>query len=112
MKQHGEVKAIIRDIEGCYPNMPIEAIKHGLRSVARRLKEEKGYEGVRVPKFSKSRPCSWSTREHSREVWIDWDTVLKVMELTLDNTLIQLDGKILKQIKRKEYQWADQLVLA
>ena len=98
VKPHGDVKAVITDIEGCYPNMPVEAIKFGLRSVARLLKE-KGHEGVRVPKFSKKKPCSWSTRQHSKEVWLDWDTMLKVMEFTLENTLIELDGNILKQSK-------------
>ena len=43
----GELKHVIRDIEGCFPNMPKDAIRLGLRDWAKRIQREWGHQGAR-----------------------------------------------------------------
>ena len=96
----GELKHVIRDIEGCFPNMPKDAIRLGLRDWAKRIQREWGHQGVWVPKYSKAQPCTWKAggRKHAR-VWLNFDVLLEIMEFSLDNACVKMqDGRILKQL--------------
>ena len=57
----GEIEYIIRDIEGCFPNMPKEAIRLALREEASK-RIRMGLNGVYVPKFAmKKIPANGNT---------------------------------------------------
>ena len=42
---HGELAFMVHDIESCYPNMPREAIRFGLRDTLARVTRAHGYTG-------------------------------------------------------------------
>ena len=96
---HGELQMKVFDIESCYPNMPRETIRFAMRSVLKEIEEEKDRDGVFVPKFSDTRPCSW--KEPSKPAQkISFQVMLDVMEFALDYTMIRMpDGRILRQTK-------------
>ena len=47
--QQGALQIEVHDIEGCYPNMPKEAIRFALRSILKQNAILHGYDGVYVP---------------------------------------------------------------
>ena len=94
----GELRAVIKDIEGCFPNMNKDAIRLGLRSITQRLTTEYGHRAVFVPKRG-NKPCVWKTKAQGY-VEISFDTLIDIMEFALENTLIKdFDGQLWKQIK-------------
>ena len=101
LRAFGEIDVIIRDIEGCYPNMPKETIRWALRRIAKDLEEKHGYGGVTVPKWSPTKACSWKPPKNKGAVFIPWQVMLDVMEFSLDNALIEApEGgkKLLRQV--------------
>ena len=99
--QHGELQVKVKDTTGCYPNMPKETIRFAMRDILTKLKEESGYDGVCVPKFSDKQPCAWErNRRNARRTSqkIPFEVMLDVMEFSLDNAMVRMPGgQILKQ---------------
>ena len=49
-----EIESKVLDIEGCYPNMPKEAIRFAMRAIVEEAKGQ-GHAGVSVPIRGKTR---------------------------------------------------------
>ena len=94
----GDFTCIVKDIEGCFPNMPKPIIRQALRSYAKQIEEKWGFEGVIVPKYAKSKPCEWLTRNMRGKVFLSFEVMLDVVDFALENTLVKLDGRLLKQV--------------
>ena len=80
--------------------MDKDEIKMALRETVEALKNEKGYDGVWVPKRSKTQPCSWKQgrAKAERKVFLPFAEMLDVVNFALDNTFVKMpDGRILKQ---------------
>ena len=94
-----KVKHVVRDIEGCFPNMPQEAIKIGLRNWCHDISRATGKQGVWVPIRSKTKPCRWKYKgKRGDHKWISFDVMLDVMEFALENAYIRMsDGRLLRQ---------------
>ena len=56
-----QVEATVKDIRGCYPNMPKTAIKMALKQIVEDLRKEK-YNGVFVPRRGRQQPCQWKVK--------------------------------------------------
>ena len=95
----GRIKFAIKDIVGCFPNMPKEAIRLGLREMLKKVEMEWGFNSVIVPHKDSER-CTWTTRKKYGVTKIPFETLMEVMEFALDNTFIQdLSGNLWRQIK-------------
>ena len=82
---------MIHDIESCYPSMPREAIRFGLRDTLARLTRVLGHTGVSVPRYSATRPCEWKrSAKSTRSIWLPFEVMLDVMEFALDNAIIKM----------------------
>ena len=91
LKALGELSVSIKDITGCFPNMPQEVIRFAMRDVAARIKAKRGYEGVTVPRRSKTQACSWKRDDRRRDtIWIPFETMLDVMSFALDHAIVKL----------------------
>ena len=98
--QHGPVGYVIKDIEGCYPAMPKDAIRMAMRDHIRRITRESGQRGVSVPRYSDVQKCEWRKRSSSdrRYVWIPFQVMLDVMDFALDHAIVQMpDGTLRRQ---------------
>jgi len=94
---HGAIEMKVYDIEGCYPNMPKETIRFALRNILKRIESETGRDGVYVPKFSNTVPCSWK-QSRVKAQKIPFQVMLDVMEFSLDNTFVKMPtGRLYKQ---------------
>ena len=98
LRQRGTVHHVISDIEGCFPNMPKDAIRRGLRELLEAVTEAYGVDSITVP--SKARQtCTF--RVINRKGWttVPFETLLEVMEFALDNTVIRdFEGHLRKQV--------------
>ena len=93
------MKFITRDIEGCFTNMPKEAIKFGLRERLKDITRTHGYTSITVP-YKDSERCEFNSKKRVRIWKIPFETLLDIMEFALDNTYIaDLKGDIWKQNK-------------
>ena len=108
LKERGELRCIIRDVEGCYPNMPKEAIRRGLKDIADEVAQARDVQGVWVPKRKLSQPCRWKApqrkskrnddingsinpvRHNGEYTFLPFETMYEVMEFALDNALIEI----------------------
>ena len=105
LNKHGDLGYFIKDIEGCYPSMPKEVIRHGMRSVIKEIQTKTSYEAVEIPKHN-NKECKWKTGKRCRkgDVVIPTQDLLDIMEFALDNTYIKdRHGRILQQ--KKESRW-------
>ena len=95
----GELDFMIHDIESCYPSMPREAIRFGLRDTLARLTRVLGHTGVSVPRYSATRPCEWKrSAKSTRSIWLPFEVMLDVMEFALDNAIIKMpNGELRRQ---------------
>ena len=96
----GELQVEVRDIEGCYPNMPKDIIRQAARDITRQLQDRYAYEGVWVPKRGK-RPCAWGVTpcQRTKFIWFPFVELLKMLSFSLDHALIKLpDGTIKRQV--------------
>ena len=71
---YGSLACEILDIEGCYPNMPKDAIRVGLRDAANEMRAL-GRLGVWVPKAATSKPCSWKPVGKHAKVWLPFEAM-------------------------------------
>jgi hypothetical protein len=97
LENQGPIKCVVKDIEGCFPNMPKDAIRFGLRDLISKIKKETGHTGV-VVSNKDSHPCMWKTKRKIGIKHIPFEVMMDVMEFALDNTLIKdLDGNLWRQ---------------
>ena len=93
----GEIRCVIKDIEGCFPAMPKDVIRIALRSELHKLEAKYGYDGISVPKQS-TKSCSFADKGGRNWVRIPFEDLAEIAEWALDNTLVRgLDGQILRQ---------------
>ena len=93
-----EIDAKVLDIEGCYPNMPKEAIRHAMLVLVQEARRQ-GRKGVSVPSRSKTLKCSWKQCKGQYK-WLDFETLLKVLDFSLNQAVCSMkDGRILLQVK-------------
>ena len=93
----GEIKVEAKDIEGCFCNMPKDAISEGLQHITELIKTNLGYTAVYVPCRGKH-PCQWKQRKGYKE--LKFSDLLDIMNFALNNTLIKhLDGRLYKQVR-------------
>ena len=93
-----KLRAKVMDIEGCYPNMPKEVIRFAMRAILQEARRN-GKEGVSVPKRSKSKPCTWK-RCGGSYVWIGFETMLEVLDFSLDQAIMRMkDGRLVRQVR-------------
>ena len=88
LKDKGEIQCEILDIEGCFPNMPKEAIKLGIREELQKITKAKGVDSVAVP-TKKTEACTFNTRYGRGWTTIPFEDLLDVMEFALDNTIFK-----------------------
>lgn len=92
----GKMRAVILDIEGCYPNMPKETIRFAMRKIVQECRAQ-GYEGVSVPKYSDTRTCAWCSKRTTNQM-IPFEVMLDVMEFSLDFAIVKMpDGRLRRQ---------------
>ncbi len=113
LSELGDIAVLVKDIEGCYPNMPKDAIRSGLRDIVSEI-EQRGHGGVIVPKFNSTKPCTWAraasvrtTRNgthtfrvdvcDNRHVLIPFNVMIDVMEFALDHAIVEIDGQLWRQ---------------
>ena len=88
---HGPIECTTRDITGCFPSMPKEAIALGMTSEVHKL-EHLGYGGVQVPRAA-SRPCSFRRTRAAGTVWFPFEDLVSIMLFALHHTmLLDLQG--------------------
>ena len=98
-KFRGSTGHFIKDIEGCFPNMPKDKISFAIMDLSERLKKN-GFEGVAVP-HGKSEKCTWvrsGSRVPYKKTFIPFADLINILNFSLDNTFVKsLSGKILHQ---------------
>ena len=100
LRQYGEIKYVIKDIEGCFPNMPKPIIRHAMRKIVHDIEKKHGYEGVAIPTYKKSAPCTWRRSEKMSYTWMPFETMVDIMDFALDNAYVKMqDGTIRKQMQ-------------
>ena len=72
--QGGEYEARVLDIEGCYPSMPKDKIRHAMLQLVQDARRA-GQEGISVPMRGKKLKCSWR-RINGGFRWIDFTVML------------------------------------
>ena len=96
--------------------MPREVIRFGLRDLVTELKRTHNYNGVRVPKFAKTKKCAWTccpklrqTRQGGHKVYpeadgkhntidLPFEVLLDIMDFALDHAIVKMpDGSLLRQ---------------
>lgn len=91
----GRLRAIVRDVTGCFPNMDKEAIRFALRAELMRITEKTGFDSVSIPRKS-TRPCS--LKPFKGGTTIPFEDLLDIMEFALDNTLLRdFEGNLWRQ---------------
>ena len=95
----GRIQTRMYDIEGCYPNMPKESIRFAMMKAVRQLSDEFGYNGVFVPKWSDTQPCSWRTNKMKTSQKIPFEVMLDVMNFSLNNAMTKMpSGQLMRQV--------------
>ena len=98
----GPIDCFVKDIDGCFPNMPKDKIRFALRDILEKLRKNHSFEAVAIPSKD-TLPCSWVTMKTKRvaktKKVIPFDDLLGIMEFALDNTFVKgVEGGILRQI--------------
>ena len=96
LRDLGEVRYKLYDIEGCYPNMPKETIRFAMRAILNEIKEKCGQEQVMVPIYSDKRKCEWKTKRKGMQAF-PFEVMLDVMEFSLDNALVKMPNGVIKR---------------
>ena len=93
-----EIEAHVLDIEGCYPNMPKEIIRFAMRALVEEARRQ-GREGVSVPSRSKTRRCTWKRTNGGPWKFIEFSTMLDMLDFSLDQAIFRLpNGKLIRQM--------------
>ena len=99
-KKGSEILVKVRDIEGCYPNMPKDVMLQAARDITRQMQDLHAREGVWVPRKGK-RSCAWGVPPYlrSRYIWIPFVDLTRIMEFSLNHALIKMpNGTIKRQV--------------
>lgn len=97
LRGKGTLKCEIADIEGCFPNMPKDAIRTGMREQLQMITEKHGYTTITVPN-KKSKACSFRKKPYRGYTVIPFEDLLDIMNFTLDNTIVKhFDGTLWRQ---------------
>ena len=95
----GEIRCVIKDIEGCFPNMPKDAIRLALRSELQKITKATGYDSVTVP-TRKTLSCTFKPSAKKGMKRIPFEDLLDIMEFALDNTIVRdFHGQLWRQAK-------------
>ena len=116
LSKYGDIRARVWDIDSCYPNMPRDIIRFSLRDILAEIKKQGQYIGVRIPRHTKTKPCTWiqmpplrTTRKgthnaeyedvlRSKYVDMHFDVLFDIMEFALDHAVIRMpDNTLLRQ---------------
>ena len=115
LRRLGPLSCHVWDIESCYPNMPKEAIRFGLRDMIQLITKKHAYAGVVVPRFSDTKPCRWAMSAHTRttragthetvaeqsdkyNVVLPFEIMMDVMEFALEYPIVRMpNGQLLRQ---------------
>jgi len=93
-----EIEAHVLDIEGCFPNMPKELIRFAMRDLIEEAKRQ-GRKGVSVPTRSTKRKCTWKRADGGPWKFIDFDTILSVINFSLDQAISKMRcGRLIRQL--------------
>jgi hypothetical protein len=93
-----DIVSKVLDIEGCYPNMPKNAIREGISQILDKAREC-GKRGVSVPGKGKVRKCSWNKCEGGFK-WISFELIWEMLNFSLENAVLKLkDGRFIRQVK-------------
>ena len=85
------------DIEGCYPNMPKEAILLAATELVAQLRRQ-GQKGVWIPRASTKKPGWCPPNKTQAGTWMPLQELVDILDFTLHNSFIRMpDGTILKQ---------------
>ena len=97
------IQCVVKDIKGCFPNMPKAAIRTAMRNIAEELGRH--YSGVFVPRRGHRQPCLWKVRggeRHGRRckayAWMPFADLLDIAMFSLDHAVIQKNGVLFRQI--------------
>jgi predicted GIY-YIG superfamily endonuclease len=98
--QHlGQLRCDIKDIDGCFPNMPKEVIRLALRSELKKITEATGHDSVTVP-LRKTQQCTLKPSEAKGMKVIPFEDLLDIMDFALDNTIVKdFDGQLWRQVQ-------------
>ena len=97
LRERGQIHCMVRDIEGCFPNMPKDFIRMGLRSELHKLEQTHGYDSITVPK-RKSVACTFKPTKRKGDVRIPFEDLIDIMEFALDHTILRdFDGQLWRQ---------------
>ena len=98
-----EIKCVVKDIKGCYPNMPKAAIQTALREITEELSVH--YSGVFVPRRGHRQPCLWKVRGSKQQgrqsrkyAWMPFSDLLEIAMFSLDHAVIKKNGVLFRQI--------------
>ena len=91
----GELMYVIKDIDGCYPNMPKADISLALRDITQEMSREQKRTGVAVPRRGKRQPCAWKVRRG--DVWLPFDVLCDIAEFSLHNAIVRFGECLLHQ---------------
>ena len=96
VSSQGELKYVIKDVEGCFPNMPKPEIMLAARDI---LQEHGKYKrtGVWVPSVG-AKNCRWNQLGHKGK-WLPFDVLLQVLEFSLENAIVKVKGVLKHQSK-------------
>ena len=98
LNQHGRMRTVIRDIEGCFPNMPKEIIAQAAIKFTHDITSQQGYDSIYVPNRG-NKPCQWKTKAKGYKK-IPFHVLIDVLQFALHNTIIKdNDGNLHKQVK-------------
>ena len=75
-------------------------IRFAMRAILQEARK-KGREGVSVPKRSKSKPCTWR-RCGGPYVWIGFETMLEVLDFSLDQAIIPKASSLGSMLKTED----------
>ena len=99
MASRGSLDIKTYDIEGCFPNMPKEAIKIATEEIIQKCKAI-GYNKVWVAYNGK---CQWKEPERhgkSQGIYIPLSIIREMIHFVLDNTFLRMrDGRYLQQLR-------------
>ena len=99
----GDLKAVVLDIEGCFPNMPKETIRFALRDIINEIQKTTAYKGVLVPARADSRRCHWAKAVDSTKhsyVNLPFQIMLDIIDFSLDFAFVRMpSGQLLQQMQ-------------
>ena len=99
LRNKGQIACVVKDIEGCFPNMDKDFIRLALRSELHKIEMAHGYDAMTVPR-RKETACTFKVTKRARDVRIPFEDLIDIMEFALDNTILRdFEGQLWRQAK-------------